>query len=214
MAMGGKDWDSILINIDRAIFGGDPTVWLFQFSTPLVTEILQIAYTSYYFIMIAVAIGLYQRKEIDKFNFFAFTIVYGFALSYLGYMIFPGVGPRFTLHTFSSLGSELPGLWLTSYLRDFINAGESIPKEVINPIAFAQRDIFPSGHTQMTLLTMYYAHRYRFSFRYIIDLFGVLLIIGTVYLRYHYVVDIIGGFVFALITIWTAKKLVLWWEKR
>jgi membrane-associated phospholipid phosphatase len=213
LAMGYSDWDPVLINIDRFLFGTDPTYWLHQFSFPLLTEILQIAYTSYYFIMIAVAFELYRRKEIDNFNFFAFTIVYGFVLSYLGYLTFPGVGPRFTLHNFAALNSELPGLWLTSYLRDFINAGESIPKDVINPIIYAQRDIFPSGHTQMTLLTMYYAHRYKLSFRYIIDLFGVLLIIGTVYLRYHYVIDIIGGFVFAVITIGTARKLILWWEK-
>ncbi|MBI5021239.1 MAG: phosphatase PAP2 family protein [Ignavibacteriales bacterium] len=214
MATGGKEWDRFLINIDRAIFNVDPTVWLSQFSTPLITEILQMAYTSYYFIMLAVAIELYRRKELNKFNFFAFTIVYGFVLSYLGYLMFPGVGPRFTLHNFALLDSELPGLWLTPYLRDFINAGESIPKSVINPIAYAQRDIFPSGHTQMTLLTMYYAHRYKLSIRYIIDLLGVLLIIGTVYLRYHYVIDIIGGFIFAAVTIWTAKRLILWWEMK
>ncbi|MBI5477170.1 MAG: phosphatase PAP2 family protein [Ignavibacteriales bacterium] len=214
MAMGSKDWDSVLINLDRAIFSTDPTVWLFNYSSPIVTEILQIAYTSYYFIMLAVAISLYRKKEIEKFNFFAFTIVYGFILSYFGYLIFPGVGPRFTLHNFASLNSELPGLWLTSHLRDFINAGESIPKDVINPIIYAQRDIFPSGHTQMTLLTMYYAHHYKLSFRYIIDLLGVLLVIGTVYLRYHYVVDLIGGVIFAIITIGTAKKLILWWEKK
>ncbi|MDI6767863.1 MAG: phosphatase PAP2 family protein, partial [Bacteroidota bacterium] len=146
------DWDNIFIAIDRAIFGVDPTVWFTQFATPLLTEILQIAYTSYYFIMLAVGFELYIRKDQEKFLFAVFTVVYGFALSYLGYLAFPAVGPRFTLHDFYALNNELPGLWLTNCLRDFINAGESIPKGSLNALALAQRDVFPSGHTQMTIL--------------------------------------------------------------
>lgn len=39
-----------------------------------------------------------------------------------------------------------------------------------------------------------------------------LLIIGTIYLRYHYVVDLIGGVIFFLFTIWSGKKIQMWWE--
>lgn len=207
------DWDNIFIAIDRIMFGADPTVWLTQFATPLLTEILQIAYTSYYFIMLAVGIELYVRRDQEKFLFAVFTVVYGFALSYLGYIAFPAVGPRFTLHDFYALNNELPGLWLTNCLRDFINAGESIPKGSLNALALAQRDVFPSGHTQMTILSMYFAQRYKLKVRYMIHLLGSLLIVGTVYLRYHYVIDLIGGVVFMIFTIWSAPKLVRWWER-
>ena len=36
---------------------------------------------------------------------------------------------------------------------------------------------------------------------------GTLLIIATVYERYHYVVDLLGGAVFFLFCIWTAPAL-------
>ena len=38
-------------------------------------------------------------------------------------------------------------------------------------------------------------------------LLGALLIVATVYQRYHYVVDLIGGALFFLLCIWTARPL-------
>jgi membrane-associated phospholipid phosphatase len=206
-SLGRNDWDNLLINIDRTIFGCDPTVWLANYSHPILTEILQISYASYYFIMLVVGMELYLRKEYEEFNFAVFTIVYGFVLSYIGYLLFPAVGPRFTLHDFYSMNTDLPGIWLTTTIRDLINAGESIPRGAINAMALAQRDVFPSGHTQMTLISMYLALQYKIKSRYIIYILGVLLIFSTVYLRYHYVVDVIGGILFMIFTLWSAPKL-------
>jgi membrane-associated phospholipid phosphatase len=77
----------------------------------------------------------------------------------------PAVGPRFTLHDFTTLEQELPGLLLTPYLRWFVNIGESVPMGVssVEAMAGAQRDVFPSGHTMMTLVLMVLSVRYRFS---------------------------------------------------
>lgn len=208
-----SDWDNSFIDIDRMIFGGDPTIWLSQYSTPLLTELLQISYASYYFIMLAVGTELYIKKEHQKFSFAVFAIVYGFVLSYIGYLLFPAVGPRFTLHDFYSMNIDLPGLWLTNTIRDLINAGESIPKGALNAISLAQRDVFPSGHTQMTLISMYFAYQYKLKCRYIIHIFGFLLIFSTVYLRYHYVIDLVGGILFMILTMWSAPKLIRWWER-
>jgi membrane-associated phospholipid phosphatase len=211
--IGRMDIDTVLINLDRAIFGSDPTVWISRFSSPLLTEILQIAYVSYYLLMITLAAELYLRKDYDKFHFGIFAFTYGFMLSYLGYIAFPAVGPRFTLHAFSSIEKELPGLYITDFLRHFINAGESIPNDLANPLAVAQRDAFPSGHTQMVLMVLYFATKYRLKSRYVLYVMGTLLIISTVYLRYHYVVDVIGGVVFMAFTVWTAPMLYKQWER-
>ena len=211
--LGANDWDNVLIAIDHAIFGVHPMVWLGQFATPILTEILQIGYASYYFIMLSVGIEVFMRNDKEKFSYTLFIIVYGFFLSYLGYLAFPAVGPRFTLHDFHALDTELPGLFLTTPIRDFLNAGESILKGALNAMALAQRDAFPSGHTQMTLISIYLAGKYRLRSRYILYAFGTLLIISTVYLRYHYVIDLIAGAVFMLFTIWSAQKLFVWWDK-
>ena len=208
------DCDPILIAIDHALFGAHPTVWLGAHSSPVVTEILQIAYVSYYFIMLTVGIETYRLEDRKKFSYVLFLIVYGFFLSYLGYVAFPAIGPRFTLHDFSQLNRELPGVWVTNALRDFINAGESIPPDVPNAAVYAQRDAFPSGHTEMTLISLYLAFHYRLKSRWVLLVFGSLLIISTVYLRYHYLIDVVGGVVFMLFAVWSAPILFRWWEQK
>ena len=168
-------------------------------STPLLTEILQIAYTLFYVLFILAGLELYRRYNRDSYDFFAFLCAYGFFLSYVGYFILPAAGPRFTLHDHSRMNTELPGLFLTPYLRWFVDWGGSVPMGVPNEVAMAgaQRDIFPSGHTMMTLVLIYYSYRCRLRVRHFVLVTGVLIIVAAVYQRYHYVVDVIAGVLFA-----------------
>ncbi len=212
-AMNRQDYDNLLIAIDRWIFHTDPTVWLAHVATPVLTEALQISYASFYFLMLAVGYGVYRRNDEDGFSFVMFTFLLGFFLSYVGYLLLPAVGPRFTLHNFDSMNTELPGLYVTTFIRDLINAGESIPKNVVDPIVYAQRDAFPSGHTEMTLIVIYLARKFRLKSRYILYLFGTLLIISTVYLRYHYVIDLVGGVLFMVLTVSMVPELFSWWQR-
>lgn len=208
----GVDCDSYLIAIDKFIFGVNPTQYLHQFANPILTEVLQIAYASFFIMPLVLLLELQIKKKILRFKFLAFTLVLGFILSYIGYFLFPAIGPRFTLHEFGMTNIELPGLWLTNYLREIINIGESIPNGTPNPIEVVQRDVFPSGHTQMTLITMYLAFKFRTKTRYYIYPIGTLLIFATVYLRYHYVVDLIGGLFFMILTMYLSKILFNWWN--
>ncbi len=205
----GRNYDDVLIAADRWLFGVDPTRWLMQFSHPVFTEILQFAYTIFYLLFLWAGYELYRRKNRAVFHFYMFTCIYGFYLSYLGYFTLPAVGPRFTLHDFGMTDLELPGLWLTPHLRWFVNYGESVPMGVSNAIAqaAAQRDVFPSGHTMMMLVLMTLSVRYRLHSRYFMIVNGSLLIIATVYQRYHYVVDLFGGVIFFLFCIYTAPSL-------
>jgi membrane-associated phospholipid phosphatase len=207
------DYDQVFIAIDRWVFGVNPTQWLAQFAHPLVTEILQIAYFSYYILFIILGVELYRRYAIEDFDKAAFLIVYGFYLSYLGYFSLPGVGPRFTLHDFSLLETELPGILITNFLRSIINAGESIPQVRDHAIDLVQRDVFPSGHAQLTIIVMALAFRYRLKARWILLTLGSLLIVATVYLRYHYVVDLVAGALLAWFTLWSGDKLEVWWRQ-
>ena len=205
----GRDYDDILIAIDQWLFGVSPTHWLMQFATPWLTEILQIAYTMFYLLFLIIGYELYRRHHLDLFHYFMFTCVYGFFLSYIGYLFLPAVGPRFTLHDFSAMDRDLPGLWLTPYLRCFVNAGESVPPGASNALALsvAQRDVFPSGHTMMTLVLMYLSAKYRLRVRYVVYVTGTLLIVATVYERYHYVIDLVGGALFMALCVGTSRRL-------
>ncbi len=207
------DFDHLFISIDYWLFGVHPTQWLARFAHPLITEILQFVYATFYFWFFVIGIELYRQRRIEEFYYTSFLIVYGFYLSYVFYILLPAVGPRFTLHSFDSLNTELPGLLFTNVLRDFVNLGESIPKGASNAIDFAQRDVFPSGHTQLTLVVMYLAFKYHLTSRWFLFVIGILLLFSTVYLRYHYVIDVIAGAVLMLLTIFSAPMLYRWWYK-
>jgi hypothetical protein len=121
------DYDSLLIDLDRLLFGFDPTRWLAQFSHPVITEYLQIIYSTFYILPLLLGYELYRQQRSREFQYAFFVIVYGFYLSYIGYFLLPALGPRFTLHDFQSLDHDLPGIFFTKYIRLFINTGENIP---------------------------------------------------------------------------------------
>jgi len=188
------DFDQALIIIDKAIFGVHPTVWLEQFSNPILTEYFQIIYTTFYFLPIILAIILYNRGEFENFHYFVFIMVFGFYASYIGYFLIPAIGPRFTLDHLQT--EAVTGLWLTEGIRHTLDTLENI-----------QRDAFPSGHTEMTLLTMFYAWRYSKKYFWILMVVGNSLILSTVYLRYHYVVDVVAGIFLAILVAAFARPI-------
>ncbi len=209
-----QDYDYLFISIDRWMFGGDPTHFLYQFSSPLLTEILQIVYGMFYLLPIILGLSLLRKDRFVALDFALFSVIYGFYLSYLGYFLLPGIGPRFTLHDFNTINQTLPGLHFTNYLREMTNAAEGIPAGTLNPASVVQRDVFPSGHTMITLIVMYLSVRLRSRSRYFFIPVGTLLIFSTVYLWYHYVIDLIGGFVFAVISLWSGKIFFNWWQRK
>ncbi|MEI7810873.1 MAG: phosphatase PAP2 family protein [Ignavibacteria bacterium] len=207
------DYDYLLIKADRFLLGCDATVVLQKIANPLLTELLQFAYTSFYVLPVILGINLYMQNRKPALDFSLFAVVYGFFLSYIGYFFLPAIGPRFALHDFSGMNTDLPGLFITNFLREAINTGESIPYGTINPEAVVQRDVFPSGHTQMTLIVMYLSFRFNVKSKYFLIPAGTLLIFATVYLRYHYVIDVIAGVFFMVITMISGKYLYNWRQK-
>ena len=208
------DYDQLFIKIDHWIFGVNPTQWLQQFANPFLTELLQIVYGLFYLLPIILALALLRNKRYLAVDFAAFYIIYGFFLSYLGYFALPGIGPRFTLHNFSLINTHLPGIFLTNFLRNIVDIGESIPPGTINPAQIVQRDVFPSGHTMITLIVIYLSIKLKSRARFFLVPIGALLIFATVYLWYHYVIDLVGGLVFMVFSIWTGKYIFNWWQRK
>lgn len=208
----GRVFDGWLIAADRWLFGVDPTVWLARIAHPLLTEVLQVAYASFYFLPLMVAVELYAGRREWRFRQWAFVCGCGFFLSYSGYLTLPAAGPRFTLHELDATARELPGLWLTPTLRSFVDAGGLVPAGVAADEALrrAPRDAFPSGHTLVTLLSIAWAWRYRLRVRWVVTAAGALLVVATVYLRYHYVVDVLAGAVLAILCLAFAPGVHRW----
>jgi membrane-associated phospholipid phosphatase len=204
--------DPTLIALDRLLFHIDITVALQRIASPPLTEVLQIAYGSFYFLPFALAVEILRKKMFRAFRFCAFCLILGFFLAYLGYFIFPAVGPRFTLHDFYTINTDLPGLFFTNSIRDIVNAGASASSTHPHAADLIQRDVFPSAHTQLTLVLMYLSVRLKTAARFFLIPTGLLLILSTVYLRYHYLVDLAGGALFCGITLLVARPLYNAWQ--
>jgi membrane-associated phospholipid phosphatase len=196
---GGWLADPFLIAADRAILGMDAATVLAPLARPWLTELLQLAYTSFYALMVAVGAELYWRRDRRAFHAYAFACALGFFVSFLGYLAVPAVGPRFTIFDVPTVSRDLPGLWMTDGLRAFVDGGGLVSPGLSKAAAAAAapRDVFPSGHTMMTVIAMFWAWRCRLKIRGAVWLVGALLVMATMYLRYHYAVDVVAGVLFA-----------------
>lgn len=191
------DLDPIFVQWDLALLGVHPTVWLERWMHPLLTEYLQLIYTTFYFLPIVLGILLWRDRNWEGFRVAMVGVVTAFYVSYLGYFAFPALGPRFEIASLQE--RPLQGVWLTHWIRDCLDRLELI-----------QRDAFPSGHVGVSLLVLYYAWRYcRRAFLPYLVVVGSL-VFSTVYLRYHYVVDVLAGVVLAVVSGWLAAWLRAW----
>ncbi len=196
-----EDIDPILIKLDYLIFGNHPTIVLEKIMNPILTDLLQLAYSTYYFIPVSLGVILLYKKQYKEFEKSLFLILLCFYLSYLGYILFPALGPRFYLKELQT--TELQGYIIAQPLIDLLNRLEGI-----------KRDAFPSGHTGVTILVLYLSWKYSRKFFWFALPVVLALIFATVYCRYHYVVDVIAGILLFIVTLIIGEWYYRWWEKR
>jgi membrane-associated phospholipid phosphatase len=193
-AVRGTDADRWLANLDYRIWGVNPTVWLERLSHPFLTEFLQWIYTLFIPVVLLVAWLLWRKGRVVEFQYYAFLIALGFLVSYLGYMIVPARGPRFLLRDLQHV--PLRGLWLFQGMQNTLDRLES-----------AHYDCFPSGHTELTILAWWGARMVSRRWFRLYFAYTPCIIFATVYLRYHYTVDLLAGAATALTLILTAPML-------
>jgi membrane-associated phospholipid phosphatase len=195
------DIDSRLIQIDFFIFGVHPTQWMEQWIVPWFTDVMSLAYVSYYFIPVALILVLYLKDRIIEFDRVIFILALGYYVSFIGYILFPAIGPRYTLTHLYSVSLE------GSFLTDFV-------RNTLNVLEHNKRDCMPSGHTQMVLMVLFLAYRYEKILFYLLFPIVCALILSTVYLRYHYVIDLFVGVGLAIACIVVGPRLYRWWNLR
>lgn len=174
------DVDPWLIRIDFSIFGVHPTLWMEQWIVPWFTDILSLAYISYYSLPVILVSVLYLKGRIPEFDELMFILTFAYYVSFAGYILFPAIGPRFTMAGLYSI--PLEGSFITDFVRD-----------ILNTLEHNKRDCMPSGHTQIVLVVLYLARRYERVLFYLFFPIVCGLILSTVYLRYHYVIDLFAG---------------------
>ena len=190
--------DFILAGWDKAMWRVDPVFWLSAHPNPWIVEILQLVYTMFIPGVVALGIVLWLRTSRAEFRYGAFLLAATFLISYLGYLVLPARGPR--LLPYSVMYPPLRGLWTFPFLQRLLDSLEGV-----------QYDCFPSGHVAVVLVGCYIARRISAPVFWFFTAFAALITISTVYLRYHYVIDLIAGTVLAIVIMglspWIYRKL-------
>ena len=58
---------------------------------------LVLAYVSYYFLPVILGVTLYLKNPKADFEMAVFVLLFGYYVSFIGYILFPAIGPRYTL---------------------------------------------------------------------------------------------------------------------
>jgi len=185
--------------MDRFLFGVDPTIWMQHWIVPWLTDLLSLAYLSYYFLPFTLVLVLYIKNRPGLYPAI-FVLTLGYYVSFIGYILFPAVGPRYAMTSLYTV--PLEGSFLTDFVRDGLNA-----------IEHNKRDCMPSGHTQIALTVLYLGYRYEKAIFYVFLPVVCGLVFSTVYLRYHYVVDLFVGAAIAVATVAIGPPLYGWWNE-
>jgi membrane-associated phospholipid phosphatase len=188
--------DQWLANADFSIWHANPTVWLERIHFPIVTEIEQTVYSLFIPAVILVAVLLFTRRKYVEFQYYCFLIALGYLLSYIGYILVPAQGPRVLLKDLQHI--PLQGLWLFPRLQALLG---------LDRLEIAHYDCFPSGHTELTLLAWWGSRMVSKRWFQVYFCYTPPLIFATVYLRYHYTVDLMAGAALAFILILATPAL-------
>ena len=198
-----NDVDASLIAWDQYLLGFQPAIYLESFITPELTDFMYFSYSSFLIYIIMFTMYLYVRKNNTAFRETLVSVILTFYIGYIGYVIFPAVGPKFNMsHLFET---SLSGSFITDRLSFMMNYEIS---------EYTRRDCFPSLHNGVIFLILLFAFKHQKRYAFLFLPFAIALFISTLYLRYHYFVDIIAGFLLAIIIFYLGPILNNWWEKK
>ncbi|MFC1598138.1 phosphatase PAP2 family protein [Patescibacteria group bacterium] len=197
------DFDALFIAIDKFLFFGyDPTLLFEKLICPAATEWLSLAYGLYFFffpVTLGVLYFLNKKREFFITGFSVMLAVYG---GFILYVLFPCVGPILAQHDLYTVDID-GGLTFNLYQQAMHLYG-------------SYRNYFhcfPSLHFAVTAIFWFYSWKY---VRWLFYLYAPLVIslwISTMYLRWHYVTDLIAGAFLAVAAIYFGQMLYEKWEK-
>lgn len=188
------DCDQALIRLDQKLFGFQASVAIQRFVTPPLTAWMDFAYFYHIINIPLVACFVYITRERKRFREMMSGLMVVSFFGLLGYLLVPAIGPMYTL-------------------RDQYTVPLGQPIAVFNrqvefmDYARIQRDVFPSLHVGISFLVWLYAYRNSRRLFWIVSPLILSLWVSTIYLRYHYLIDIVAGLILAPLCYWLANWL-------
>jgi len=198
--------DAALMRADIWLFGVEPTVWIQQFSHPILTEYFAFTYSTYLILPLALGWYYYACRRDREYHTLTMGVVLTLCIGYVLYLTFPAGPPRFFIPEMFD-PPQLVGAF------GFYNSMQS-RFDAVNPMMY--RSSFPSLHVGLSSVALLFAIKYRNAvplgkvIQVVVGLLALSLWIATVYLRHHWTVDIFAGWALALGAFYSAQ----WMQKK
>ncbi|MDR2292165.1 MAG: phosphatase PAP2 family protein [Prevotellaceae bacterium] len=185
--------DRYFVAADQYLFDCQPSLEFSKhYPQTWINELMNFGYISYYFIIItAVFIALAKSKKYMEQT--VFIILCSFFIYYITFIILPVVGPQFHFQSPDNMISN------EGFFRNTLVELQEIGEKPTGA--------FPSSHVGICLVCMYFIFRYSRIFFYILVPVAFILICSTVYLKAHYLIDVIGGFATAPVYFLISKRI-------
>jgi membrane-associated phospholipid phosphatase len=198
-----RDVHHWLVALDGMIFGVQPCVWAERLITPARTEAMQFLYLNFFWIGPSTSLVLLVQKRWPEFRAATFGVVACFFMGYALYVAFPAAPPRLVLvYDF------------TKNLRGYPVGFSSLSAQALSLLPVDSRAAFPSLHAAASLVALVYAFRYVRRWFWVLLPFVLGLWASTIYLRHHYFVDLVAGWLLAPAALWVAPRLDSWWARQ
>jgi len=196
-ALNPSRWDAPLAALDARWFGPLVGAWRTALGRPgWLTDLSYAAYWSFYLLLLSVAVAARWRRGPAALERVAFALLLSFFASYLGYLCWPTTGPRVPAPAEAAV---LGGGALSEAVRGFLRRSE-----------LTTLDAFPSGHTAHTLVALALGARLFPRWAPALAAWAGLVVFSTVYVSFHYVVDVAAGALLAALVLAAAPALARW----
>jgi membrane-associated phospholipid phosphatase len=173
--------DAKLIAFDTWLTGVNPSLWLERFAHPALNEFMQFAYFTYFVYLLILGAILYYQRDFESYWAVMTYSAAGYVLGYVIAILFPVQSPWFTLA--GMWHSQLTGGPFTALIN------------LIEKCGRVHGAAFPSQHVAGAMAALWGAWRHRRWLFWVFLPFVVCMCVSTVYVRNHYVADVLGGLV-------------------
>src|ERR1017187_5364403 len=176
------DRDQALMAIDQRLFGCQLSVVLQRIISPPLTTWMTFAYFFHLVNIPFIACFLYVFRDHRRFREMMSGVMVVSFLGLMGYLLVPAIGPVYTLRNQYTVPLH-QSMWMFNREVDFMD------------FARIRRDCFPSLHVAISFVVWLYAYRNSKKLFWILAPVMLSLWVSTVYLRYHYLIDVVAGVV-------------------
>jgi len=186
--------DSSVIAIETRVFGSELSLYLDQFTFPLLTEWMMFAYVIYVPLVPVIAFICYFSEGKPAAESYLLTLVISYAVCFIGFVIYPVATPLFYMP--EAYQVRLDG-WIFTWVGEWIRENQHNPGGGL-----------PSPHTAASTVMLFFMYKYNRTIFYILLPVIITLYISTAYARYHYISDAILGIIAAFVVYGFTRRYI------